>query len=273
VIPSASITAWRKAAPWAEDWQVEQDLVVSRALVDIFSRPPVAEQAAVRGGTALNKLFFDPPGRYSEDIDLVQREAGPIGPLVNEIRRALDPWLGNPKWKTGDGRVTLNYRFETTLTPVVRARVKLEINTREHFTAHGFVTRSFEIENSWYSGAVGVSTYTMPELLGTKLRALFQRKKGRDLFDLDMALDHPEFDVVLLLEAFDRYMESTGRPVTRARFEENMAAKLVDAAFLGDVPPLLRTGLKYEPSEAWARVHSTIVAGLTGEPWKGDGGA
>jgi len=86
VIPAANITAWRRHAPWAEDRLVEQDLVLSRALVEMFRHPVVAEHAAFRGGTALHKLFFDPPGRYSEDIDLVQRHPGPIGPLANAIR-------------------------------------------------------------------------------------------------------------------------------------------------------------------------------------------
>ncbi|MBX3246096.1 MAG: nucleotidyl transferase AbiEii/AbiGii toxin family protein [Myxococcales bacterium] len=132
MIPRASITAWRKAAPWPDNTQVEQDLVLSRALVELFRRPAFAEGAVFRGGTALHKLFFDPPGRYSEDIDLVQRTAGPIGPLVDEIRAPLDPWLGKPKWKAGQGRFTLYYRFDTTFTPVVQMRVKIEINTREH---------------------------------------------------------------------------------------------------------------------------------------------
>lgn len=114
MIPRANITAWRKAAPWPDNTQVEQDLVLSRALVELFRRPAFAEGAVFRGGTALHKLFFDPPGRYSEDIDLVQRTAGPIGPLVNEIRAALDPWLGKPKRKAGQGRFALYYRFETT---------------------------------------------------------------------------------------------------------------------------------------------------------------
>ena len=123
MIPRAAITAWRKIAPWPDNTHVEQDLILSRALVEIFSRPGVAEKAVFRGGTALHKLFFDPPGRYSEDIDLVQRDAGPIGHLVNEIREVLDPWLGTPKWKAGHGRFTLYYRFDTTFTPVVRMRV------------------------------------------------------------------------------------------------------------------------------------------------------
>lgn len=270
MIPKASITAWRKAAPWGEDWQVEQDLILSRALVNLFGRRAIAEQAAFRGGTALHKLFFDPPGRYSEDIDLVQRHAGPIGPLIDEVRGALDPWLGTPKWKAGKGSFTLSYHFETTMAPVVQARVKIEINTREHFAVHGFATRSFEVENSWFSGTAEIATYTMPELLGTKLRALYQRKKGRDLFDLDLSLDHAEFDGDLLLEAFDEYMAFGGTPVTRAQFEANMAAKIADAPFLTDVPPLLRTGVEYDPTEAWSRVHSALVSRLPGNPWKGD---
>jgi len=273
VIPRASITAWRKAAPWPDNTQVEQDLVLSRALVELFRRPAFAEGAVFRGGTALHKLFFEPPGRYSEDIDLVQRTAGPIGPLVDEIRAALDPWLGKPKWKAGQGRFTLYYRFDTTFTPVVQMRVKIEINTREHFAVHGYATQRVEVANPSFSGHADVATFSLPELLGTKLRALYQRKKGRDLFDLDLALDHPAFDGDRLLEAFEKYMAFGGTPVTRAQFEANMAAKLADPAFLTDVPPLLRTGLEHDAAAAWARVHARLVSRLPGEPWKGDGDA
>ena len=45
MIPRASITAWRKAAPWGDNTQVEQDLVLSRALVELFSRPVLPENA------------------------------------------------------------------------------------------------------------------------------------------------------------------------------------------------------------------------------------
>jgi predicted nucleotidyltransferase component of viral defense system len=269
VIPRANITAWRTTAPWGDNSQVEQDLVLSRALVELFSRTEVAESAVFRGGTALHKLYFDPPGRYSEDIDLVQRAAGPIGPLVNEIRIALDPWLGEPKWRAGSGRFSLNYRFDTTFTPVVQMRVKIEINTREHFAVHGVTSRTVAIDNPWFSGRAEVATYTLPELLGTKLRALYQRKKGRDLFDLALALEHADFDPTLLVEAFVQYMALGDARVTRAQFEANMAAKIGDASFLEDVATLLRTGLRYDPYEAWRRVHTAIVTLLPGEPWKG----
>ena len=68
MIPRANITAWRNVAPWPSNEQVEQDLVLSRALVTMFNEKSVAEQAVFRGGTALHKLFFPSSGRYSEDL-------------------------------------------------------------------------------------------------------------------------------------------------------------------------------------------------------------
>lgn len=272
MIPRANITAWRKTAPWPDNTHVEQDLVLSRALVELFQRPSFADQVVFRGGTALHKLFFDPPGRYSEDIDLVQSGAGPIGPVVDAMRAVLDPWLGRPKWKAGQGRFTLYYRFETTFTPVVQMRMKLEINTREHFAVHGVATRTLVVTNPWFSGSADVATFTLSELLATKLRALYQRKKGRDLFDLALGLDHPDLDPDLLVAAFARYMAFGETSVSRAQFEANMAAKMNDPTFLGDLPTLLRTGTKYDPIRAWSRVHAALITRLPGDPWKGDGG-
>jgi len=272
VIPVANITAWRRHAPWAEDRLVEQDLVLSRALVEMFSHPVVAERAAFRGGTALHKLFFEPRGRYSEDIDLVQREPGPIGPLVDAIREVLDPWLGEPGWNAGGDRFRLQYRFETTSAPVVRMRVKIEINTREHFAVHGFATRTLAVDNPWFGGTAEVVTYSLSELLATKLRALYQRRKGRDLFDLWLGLQHPEADPGPILDAFGRYTAFGGTSITRAQFDANLAAKMSDDVFLGDLRPLVRTGVAYQPEVAFELVHRMLVARLAGEPWKGGSG-
>jgi hypothetical protein len=71
MIPRAHITGWRPRAPWSTDAQIEQDLVICRALVEIYSDDLAAREVAFRGGTALHKLYFEMPGRYSEDIELV----------------------------------------------------------------------------------------------------------------------------------------------------------------------------------------------------------
>jgi hypothetical protein len=97
MIPFDFITEWRQHAPWVQDAQVEQDLIISRALVEMFTQDEVAKTLAFRGGTALYKLYLQPAVRYSEDIDLVQVVAGPIGPVLDTIRGTLDPWLGDAK--------------------------------------------------------------------------------------------------------------------------------------------------------------------------------
>lgn len=111
MIPRDYITEWRAQVPWVEDIQVEQDLVICRALVELFSNSIIAKALAFRGGTALYKLYIKPPARYSEDIDLVQMTAEPAGPVMEAIRAVLDPWLGTPRWKQTAGRVTFVYRF------------------------------------------------------------------------------------------------------------------------------------------------------------------
>lgn len=113
MIPRAHITAWQSKAPWSTDAQVEQDLVVCRALVDLYSDELVGREVAFRGGTALHKLHFDPAGRYSEDIDLVQVNAGPIGSAMNAMRARLDPWLGKPQGEARDRDVVPAVRAAT----------------------------------------------------------------------------------------------------------------------------------------------------------------
>ena len=113
MIPADFITEWGSQAPWVESSQVEQDLVISRALVEIFEDDRLSEALAFRGGTALYKLHLTPSPRYSEDLDLVQRTAEPIGPTIDRLRARLDSWLGDPKRFFKEGRVTLVYRFHS----------------------------------------------------------------------------------------------------------------------------------------------------------------
>lgn len=263
MISRAHVTAWRSKAPWVSDAQVEQDLVLSRAVVDLFGNELLAREVALRGGTALHKLHFDPPGRYSEDIDLVQVNAGPIGPVMNAVRARLDPWLGKPQWKQGHGRVTIVYRFDSESRPITPLKLKVETNTREHFCVLGPRRARFEVESPWFSEAAEVLTYEPEELLGTKLRALYQRKKSRDLFDLSEALTRlTGLDVEKVVSCFTRYLESEGRRVTRAEFDDNLAEKIEDEVFLSDVPPLLAPGVSFDPAAALERVRDAFISRL-----------
>jgi hypothetical protein len=128
MIPRDYITEWRKEAPWIDDAQVEQDLVISRALLSIFSHPTLKEALAFRGGTALYKLHLKPAARYSEDIDLVQVNVQALGPTMDALREVLNPWLGEPRWKQTEGRVTFTYRFNSEAMPSIPLKLKVEIS-------------------------------------------------------------------------------------------------------------------------------------------------
>ncbi|GJM07616.1 MAG: hypothetical protein DHS20C10_13500 [marine bacterium B5-7] len=158
MILQKDILAWRAVAPWPRLEQVEHDLVLSRALCEMYTLPTVANSLIFRGGTALHKLFCTPAGRFSEDLDFAQKKAEPIGNSINAIRERLDPWLGIPSWKQGQGRFTLKYLFHTETTPIVSRKLKIEINTREHFNVLPFSEKHFRVQNPWFSGESAIST-------------------------------------------------------------------------------------------------------------------
>jgi predicted nucleotidyltransferase component of viral defense system len=227
MIPKIHIIEWRNYAPWHTDEQVEQDLILSRILCELYSEPTIAENLLFRGGTALHKLYFSIAGRYSEDIDLVQIHAQPIGKLIDTMRNRLDSWLGIPRRKAGGGKFTLYYRFDISSDIPAQRKIKIEINTREHFSVLGVSKKEFAVNSSWFkSGNNMVSTYKLEELIATKLRALYQRKKGRDLFDIWLALQqYPNLDIKSIIMCFKEYIKFEGIKISRNEFEKNLLLK------------------------------------------------
>jgi len=141
-----------------------------------------------RGGTALHKLYFNPARRYSEDIDLVQIVPGPIGGLLDALQAVLNVFLGEPRRKQKERSVTLTYRVESEGPPVVPLRLKVEINTREHFTVLGFCKRPFNVRSRWFTGECEVTTFELEELLATKVRAYIRDGKAATFLICGMAL-------------------------------------------------------------------------------------
>lgn len=270
MIPLEHIAAWRPKAPWLRNFQVEHDLIISRAIVAIFSQPVLARSVAFRGGTALHKLYFRSDRRYSEDIDLVQIRSEPAGPMMSGLREALDPWLGKPAWKQTFGRITFVYRFVSSDLPALRLKLKVETNTREHSPVFGLKTIPFSIDSGWFQGQCDIVTFSLDELLGTKLRALYQRKKARDLYDLATALRITDADPARIVTTFAKYMSDEGHHVTRAMFEQNLAVKKQDSRFGGDLEAVLAAGQQWDIDVAMRSVLEQIVTRLPGEPWSGE---
>ena len=83
----------------------------------------------------------------------------------------------------------------------------------------------------------------MPEeIFGTKLRALQQRRKNRDLFDLHHGLDQLAMDPDKLIACFDHCLALEGNPITRAVAEQRMLENLT-RSLIEDIAPLLPAGV------------------------------
>ena len=263
MIPTADILAWRAEHPWVSNAQVEQDLIICRGVIELFSRRVLREQLAFRGGTALHKLYLKPATRYSEDIDLVQMRAGAIGPVMVGVHEALDHGMGTPRREQKGGTVTLTYRVGSEIAPVVSLRLKIEINQREHFTVLRLVEQTLAVGSRWFTGQAAIPTFALDEMLGTKLRALYQRRKGRDLFDLWLGLTRGGANAATIADVFRKYVTAEGNAISRAEFEGNLAQKMKHAGFLSDLPPLLRPGIAYDAMAAYRLVEKELLARLT----------
>ena len=261
MIPQKYITAWRKQAPWREDWHVEQDLVIERALIEIFSDYFLKDKLVFRGGTALHKIYLQPQARYSEDIDLVQIHPEPIRETLDVLRERLS-FLGTPVVKQKRNNNTLIFRFESESVPPIPMKVKVEINCREHFNVFGYTKIPLKVNSELYSGESDIITFSIDELLGTKLRALYQRKKGRDLFDMWYGLTQTKANPVKIIKAFTIYLEKEKNRITKKQFLRNMDLKMKEKEFLNDIEGLLRPGMEFNHEEAYELVKAKIIEEL-----------
>jgi predicted nucleotidyltransferase component of viral defense system len=269
LIPIAYLQEWSNKAPWPDSRQVEQDLIICRALCDVFNSPALAGKIAFRGGTAINKLLFHQPLRYSEDIDLVQTQPAPIGPLVDAIRDALS-WLGKCDREQTAHSMHMVFKFVAEADPEIKPKLKVEINTREHDSLLGIKKYAFEVDSSWYKAKTEIESYEPEELFGTKLRALLQRRKNRDLFDLNEGLKQRSMDLDKLISCFEHYLALEGKLISRAVAEERMLKKL-GRSLTEDIAPLLPAGITFNEDDAivaFGTVWIELIARIKGEPWK-----
>jgi len=269
MIPAAYVQEWSTKAPWPDSRQVEQDLIICRALCDLFNSPALAGKIAFRGGTAINKLLFKHPLRYSEDIDLVQTQKEPIGDTVNAVRDALS-WLGKCNRDQAGHSMHLIFKFSPEAAPESKLKLKVEINTREQQSLFQIRKYPFEVDSEWYRGGSEIASFEPEELFGTKLRALLQRRKNRDLFDLHEGLTQLSMDSSKVIACFEHYLSLEEQPISRAVAEQRMLEKL-QRSLIEDIAPLLPPGITFTEDDAivaFGKVWFDLIVRIAGEPWK-----
>ena len=271
MIDLRQIQAWAPYAPWPTQPQVEQDLLITRAMVAIFRDRFLAGQVAMRGGTMLHKLHVAPAARYSEDIDLVAVGERAPGHIRRALLRVLNPVMGGPP-KT-DVRtelklairniakpsklIRLEWVYAPTGQPRMSMKLKVEVNVTERAPFYQLVRVPFTPSLPEGAASVDVITYDVDEMLGTKMRALLQRDHGRDLFDLAhawaycSASGHPHpINAARVVAAFRHYMAQEGADVDRDHYERDLMRKVRLARFRADLSDVLADGVKYDVDAA-----------------------
>ncbi len=254
MITEADIAHWQQHAPWPTLEQIEQDLVLSRLIVEIAEHPLLSDELVFRGGTCLHKLWLDRPWRYSEDLDYVRRTGGGVGHVLDAIRE-IATLVGFERVQTDIGRHP-KLRLDSTFARGGPMRIKIELNTFERSPASSTVTRLFSVNSPWFAGASEVPTFALEELTATKIRALFQRKKGRDLFDLWLAVMRAGVSPVGIAACFDPYRPDRW---TLSRAVANLETKLKDRQFTTDLDPLVPEWPKGYTMEDAGRIARSVL--------------
>jgi hypothetical protein len=197
-----------------------------------------------------------------------------VGPILDRIRAVLEPWMGRGHYDLGiiGPKLTFTMEAEDKNSPAP-IRVKVETATRERTAYLGAQAMRFEVKNPWFTGTADIATFSKEEILATKLRALLQRDKGRDLLDLSHAVaEFQGLDCSKVVACFGKYLAAGGQAISRAEAEQRMFAKLDDPSFLADVRPLLSAdeAEKFDDAAANAAfkvVFSEFIKRIPGHPW------
>ena len=245
MIPASDITKWGVNHPWSTRDQIEQDFLLSQAICEIANDPMLGNELIIRGGTAFHKMFLHKPYRYSEDLDYVRSSAGGIGPIMKQLV-AIGDRLG---FMTNSNLAKFpKVLWKGTSESGQPLRIKIEINTYERTPALPLTTMLYAVDAECYSSQSNVKTFQTEELIATKIRALYQRSKGRDLFDIWLSNEMLALDPRVTIDAFETY-----RPdgMTAVLAIKNLEKKLESRQFLDDLNGLaILHDVNYDPKQA-----------------------
>jgi predicted nucleotidyltransferase component of viral defense system len=273
-ITRQDILAHQSAVPWAAQYQVEQDLLLCQTMAALFDDKFLSPQIAMRGGTLLHKVHLSPAARYSEDIDLVVVGTRPANHIRLAIRRVLADVLGAPKKSVWDKLILairntvepssvlrMTYSMPSIIEPNRTLDIVVEANVTERKPQRAVVEIPFSFPFRDKTVQTYLKGFDIHEMLGTKMRALFQRKRGRDLFDLYWALTKSPTPVKPreIIASFKHYLDLEGTQAGRDEFVSILENHLKDREFCSDTQPLLRTDISYDPQVAGSYVKSHLL--------------
>ena len=219
----------REIANLANEWRlghhvVEKDYVLGWLLAAIAEHPQTRTWA-FKGGTCLRKCWFE-TYRFSEDLDFTVAETdldiGRLRETFEEIASWLDDRCGlrlivdegsirQRKNRRGEPTIEGRLGYLGPLGMPTPPKIKLDLTADEvivrHLDLRPVLHPFSDAPSSPDAGHLArVLCYSLPELLGEKIRALAERCRPRDLYDIVHTHRHPDLigradDIVQVLTA------------------------------------------------------------------------
>lgn len=187
---------------------IEKDYVLGWLLAGVAQHPELAHTWVFKGGTCLRKCYYE-TFRFSEDLDFTVIEGGPERPdELQPIFAEVGQWLreesgielildekafqrcqnrrGHP---TTQGKISYRGPNETR---GVLPKVKFDLTSDEALTQQPTLRPIGHPYSDQPLPVQGALSYPITELFGEKLRALAERCRPRDLYDVVHLHRHPD---------------------------------------------------------------------------------
>lgn len=178
---------------------VEKDYALGWALAGIYAHPELASSWVFKGGTCLKKCFFE-TYRFSEDLDFtLQDESHLDEAFLQRVFSEISEWIyeqsglefpqdsqkfdifANPR---GNPSCQGKLSYRGPVSPRSPPRIKLDLTADERLVLAPVQVPIFHPYSDAPDGGIMVQSYAYEEAFGEKIRALAERTRPRDLYDV-----------------------------------------------------------------------------------------
>ncbi|MDR1033327.1 MAG: nucleotidyl transferase AbiEii/AbiGii toxin family protein [Bifidobacteriaceae bacterium] len=241
MITENNVRAWSIEHPWSSKMQVEQDLRLSEAIYHIFRNDYLQDELIFSGGTAFYKFYTDKEYRYSEDLDFIRVSRDGIGCVTRQLTH-----IGHKLGYTVSTQIKHFSKIYWKVDSLegLRIRIKIDIDSYDKRPKLPTNVTGFTLPTLGLSDTSNVRVLGLAELLATKVRALYSRAKGRDLFDLWVGLEELNVNPRDIVDAFAHYRPET---YTSRLAIMNLQNKLKNNNYLHNLDGLLSPDIVYDP--------------------------
>lgn len=180
---------------------VEKDYALGWALAGIFAHEELADSWVFKGGTCLKKCYFE-TYRFSEDLDFTLRDGAHLDEaFLRRVFAETSEWIyeqsglefpansqefeifTNPRGNLScQGK--LSYRGPVSPSSGGLPRIKLDLTADERLVLAPVRAPIFHPYSDEPDGGIEVLAYAYEETFGEKVRALAERTRPRDLYDV-----------------------------------------------------------------------------------------